>query len=128
MESKFELERQLYEENYSFPKYTLEKYNEFIREFNADKKRQLRNVLFLSPITALGLSNGPVVNSIIDAIVHSLKLFWIPPTVYLGRYNIHLASLNGEDFQIDLEDLKSKKNKLKEKQINFQLTTKWKKS
>ncbi|MEM5805509.1 MAG: glycosyltransferase family 2 protein [Candidatus Aenigmatarchaeota archaeon] len=117
------LEHWLYEENYPFTRYTIEKYNSFLNEFDRDKKSQPWNVLILSFITSQIFTGGPIINSVLDAIVNNLKYFWIPPTLYFARYNIHLTKLNRNDFQIDLKNLQSNKQKLKEKHIIFQITT-----
>ncbi len=103
-------------------KYTAEKYNDTVLILFDRKTAHFIDLAGFSTIFGIILPEGPVIKTILDGVVNSIKFSWIISAPHITLQNAGLLSFKKSDFLIDKEKLR-KMTSLRDKHIIFMLPT-----
>lgn len=107
----------------NYYEYTAEKYNDTISGLLDRKADHFVDLAGFSTVFGFILPGGPVIKTLLDGVVSSVKFSWIVSAPHVMLQNSGLLSFKKDDFLIHREKLGERIAKIRNKQVIFMLPT-----
>ncbi len=111
------------EERALYETYTLQRYNDAVKQIFSHPYRRLALLLLSSLIVGLLLPGGASVQSYADMVLLALKIFWLIPIPLLALYYYGALTLTPRDLIIDPLHLTSNHDKLASSRILYTIVS-----
>jgi len=107
----------------AFIEYTVKKYNNTVKAFFDGKGNVFVDMVGFTMLMGSILSEGPVVNSVLDWIVHLTKFSWILSITHFILHNLGFMVFDKSLFLIDVDKIETNAYRLRGKRVIFILPT-----